>query len=76
MKNFVTAATFNHPHETAIIKHLLTDAGLNFYFENELMASIYTPGLGAVRLKVHRNDLETVQEILNSFNSGSHLKIV
>ncbi|MFL9845173.1 FliH/SctL family protein [Flavobacterium rhizosphaerae] len=75
MKHFVTAASYNHHHETIIIRHLLTDAGLNFYFENEIMASLY-PGPQSIRLKVHPNDLDTVTAILNSFNEGSHLKIV
>lgn len=79
MKQFVTAAVFTYPHEIAILKHLLTDAGLSFYFENEAMAQVvpmYTHALGGIKLKVHKNDLSTVQQIIEDFNFNNHLKIV
>jgi len=79
MKHFVTAAVFAYPHEIAILRHLLTDAGLSFYFENEAMAQVvpmYTHALGGIKLKVHSNDLDTVKEILENFNFDNHLKIV
>ena len=74
MEQFVTAAVFNYPHEIAILKHLLDEAGLRFFFENETMASIapmYSQALGGIRLKVHPNDLETVKEILRNFESNT-----
>lgn len=79
MKHFVTAAVFTYPYETAILKHLLQDAGLQFYFENEFMSSVvpmYAVALGGIKLKVHKNDLETVKQILEDFNFNNHLKIV
>ncbi|WP_116790129.1 DUF2007 domain-containing protein [Flavobacterium psychrotrophum] len=79
MKQFVTAAVFTYPHEIAILKHLLTDAGLSFYFENEAMVQVvpmYTHALGGIKLKVHKNDLSTVQQIIEDFNFNNHLKIV
>jgi len=79
MKHFVTAAVFTYPYETAILKHLLQDAGLQFYFENEFMAGLapmYTVALGGIKLKVHKNDLDTVNNILEDFNFNNHLKIV
>ncbi|MFP9097528.1 DUF2007 domain-containing protein [Flavobacterium sp. RHBU_24] len=79
MKHFVTAAVFTYPYETAILKHLLQDAGLQFYFENEFMASVvpmYGLALGGIKLKVHKNDLDTVNQILEDFNFNNHLKIV
>jgi len=79
MDQFITAAVFTYPHEIAILRHLLQDAGLTFYFENETMATfapMYTYALGGIRLKVHKNDLDTVKEILNQLNTDSNLKIV
>lgn len=79
MKHFVTAAVFTYPHEIAILRHLLQDTGLQFYFENETMLSVvpfYTQALGGIKLKVHRNDLDTVNQILEDFNYNNHLKIV
>jgi len=79
MKHFVTAAIFSYPHEITILKHLLLEAGLQFYFENETMTSVvpmYSQALGGIKLKVHQNDLDTVNEILTQFNNGNHLQIV
>jgi len=79
MKHFVTAATFSYPHEITILKHLLLQAGLSFYFENETMTAVvplYSQALGGIKLKVHPNDLETVKQILTQLNTSNHLKIV
>jgi hypothetical protein len=79
MEHFITAAVFTYPHEIAILKHLLQDAGIPFYFQNETMAAfapMYACALGGIRLQVHTNDLPTVTEILNSFKYNNHLKIV
>ncbi|MBY8963346.1 DUF2007 domain-containing protein [Flavobacterium sp. D11R37] len=78
MKDFVTAAVFSYPHEITILKHLLTEAGISFFFENETMTGIvpfYSFALGGIKLKVHPNDLETVTAILKDL-SDNHLKIV
>ncbi len=79
MKDFVTAAVFTYPHEITILKHLLTDAGITFFFENETITSIvpmYSSAFGGIKLKVHPNDLETVKEILDEFSSRNNLRIV
>jgi hypothetical protein len=79
MEHFVTAAVFTYPHEITILRHLLLEAGLAFYFENETMAGfvpMYTHALGGIRLKVHTNDLDTVKEILNTLGNNTGLKIV
>lgn len=78
MKDFVTAAIFSYPHEITILKHLLEEAGIAYFFENETMMTIvpmYTQALGGIKLKVHRNDLDTVKDILENLNN-THLKIV
>jgi len=79
MNHFITAATFSYPHEITILKHLLVEAGLSFYFENETMATVvplYSQAFGGIKLKVHPNDLSTVKDILEQLNTNTHLKIV
>lgn len=79
MTNFIVAAVYSYPHEITILKHLLTEAGISFYFENETitgLAPFYSHALGGIKLKVHPNDLETVKEILRNFEDQSNLKIV
>lgn len=78
MKDFITAAVFSYPHEITILKHLLQDAGISYFFENETMMTIvpmYSQALGGIKLKIHPNDLDTVKAILENLNN-SHLKIV
>lgn len=77
MTDFITAAVFNYPHEITILKHLLAEAELSFYFENETVNHIAPAmALGGIKLKVHPEDLETVKEILEKFNERNNLKIV
>ncbi|AXG73672.1 DUF2007 domain-containing protein [Flavobacterium arcticum] len=79
MKEFVTIAVFTYPHEIAILKHLLIESGINFFFENETMTAIvpmYSFALGGIKLKVHPNDIETVKTILKDFSSNTNLRIV
>ncbi|WP_294825258.1 DUF2007 domain-containing protein [uncultured Flavobacterium sp.] len=79
MNHFVTAAVFTYPHEITVIKHLLAEAGISHYFENEAMADIvpmYSHAFGGIRLRVHPNDLDTVKDILEQFLSDDNLKIV
>ncbi|MXN92634.1 DUF2007 domain-containing protein [Flavobacterium sp. Sd200] len=79
MENFITAAVFSYPHEITILKHLLQQQGISFYFENETMAGVvpfYTHALGGIKLKVHTNDLDTVLQILQELTANNHLKIV
>lgn len=79
MEDFETIALFNYPHEIVILKHRLEQEGIPYFFENEIMLSIaplYSNALGGIKLKIHRNDFENVQAILDDFNSNSNFKIV
>lgn len=79
MKAFITAATFNYPHEIEILKHQLNLKGIAYYFQNETATSVapmYSIAFGGIKLKVHANDLEIVNEILNDLNGNQNLKIV
>ncbi|MEG0697795.1 putative signal transducing protein [Flavobacterium plurextorum] len=77
MESFQTIATFNYQHETVVLKHLLEQEEIPYFFENEMTLSVvpmYSTALGGIKLKVHPNDFEQVQEILDNLNNP--LKIV
>jgi hypothetical protein len=79
MSEFVTVAIFSYPHEITVLKHLLDQTEIKYFFENETMMNIapmYSQALGGIKLKVHPNDVETVQQILKKLNDDSNLKIV
>lgn len=79
MNDFVTVAVFDYPHEIAVLKHLLDQSEIQYYFENETMMNIvpmYSQALGGIRLKVHPDDVETVREILKKLEDDSNLRIV
>ncbi|SCY85749.1 putative signal transducing protein [Flavobacterium caeni] len=79
MEDFITAAIFNYPHEITILKHRLEQEGIAYFFENEATASVapmYSLALGGIKLKVHPNDLQAVQAILDELNNRSQLTIV
>jgi len=72
MKDFKTIAIFNHSHEIVVLKHILQQEGIPYFFENEITLSVapfYSTALGGIKLKVHQNDFEAVQEILDNLNN-------
>ena len=77
MTEFVTIATFNYHHEIMVLKTILQNEGIPFLFQNEhLIASdpFRSIAYGGIILKIHPNDFDTVQEILDNLNSN--MKIV
>ncbi|KRB54811.1 DUF2007 domain-containing protein [Flavobacterium sp. Root186] len=77
MKSFKTIAVFNYLHETVVLKHLLEQQEIPYFFENEMTLSVmplYSNAVGGIKLKVHPNDFEEVQQILDNLNNP--LKIV
>jgi len=77
MKDFITIAIFNLPSEIAVLKSILENEGIQYYFENETIVSIdpfASFAYGGIKLKVHQNDVQVVQRILD--NLDSHLRIV
>ncbi|KQO34147.1 hypothetical protein ASF10_00030 [Flavobacterium sp. Leaf82] len=72
MESFKTIAIFNYQHETVVLKHLLEQEQIPYYFENEMTLSVvpmYTTALGGIKLKVHPNDFDEVQQILDNLNN-------
>jgi len=79
MNDFVTVAVFDYPHEITVLRHLLEQSEIQYFFENETMMNIvpmYSQALGGIRLKVHPDDVETVREILKKLEDDSNLRIV
>ena len=80
MEKFITLAVFTYPHEYQVLKLILEQEAIQYFFQNETMVGVfpfYSNALGGIHLKVHRLDLNRAQEILDSFNSNSApLKIV
>ncbi len=73
MEEFKTIAIFNYTHEIVVLKHRLDQEEIQYYFENETMSSIapfYSNALGGIKLKIHPNDFERVQEILDNLNNN------
>jgi hypothetical protein len=72
MKDFKTIAIFNYSHEIVVLRHILDQEGIHYFFENEHIVSIdplASFAYGGIQLKVHPNDFEQVQEILDNLNS-------
>ena len=79
MKDFIIVAIFNFPHETFILKNLLENEGISYFFENEMLVSIdpfASIAYGGIKLKVHLQDLERTKEMLDRLKNDNHLKIV
>ena len=79
MKDFTPIAQFTYEHEYSVLRLLLEQAQIQFFFKNETMMSIvpfYSNALGGIILLVHEKDKQKAIEILEDFNSKKHLKIV
>ena len=77
MDHFITIAIFNSHTEIVVLKSVLENKEIVYFFENENLVSIHpfaSYAYGGIKLKIHPNDKEIVQEILNSLDSN--LKIV
>lgn len=73
MSEFITVATFNFAHEIMVLKSILENEGIPFLFQNENLISIdplASYAYGGIHLKVHPNDIQKVQEILDNLNTN------
>lgn len=79
MNEFVTIATFNFAYEVTILKSILDNEGIPYFFKNENLVAIdplASYAYGGIQLKVYPNDFATVKLILDELNNNSNLKIV
>lgn len=80
MKDFKTLAIFTYPHEYAVLKLILDQENIEYFFQNEATVSIIplsAHAFGGIQLRVHALDVEKTKEILRSFNdTSSPLKIL
>lgn len=77
MKNLITIATFSYAHEIIILKSILENEEIYHFFQNENLISIdplASIAYGGIQLKIHPNDVEIVQNILDNLNNN--IKIV
>ena len=77
MTEFITIATFNFAHEVMVLKTILDREGIPYLFQNENLVSIdpfASLAYGGMKLKIHPNDIQKVQTILDNLNNN--LKIV
>ena len=73
MDTFQTITTFNFAHEIIVLKSILQNEGIPFLFQNENLISIdpfASIAYGGIHLKVHINDFERVQAILDNLNNN------
>lgn len=76
MKDFITIAIFNFPQEIVVLKSVLENEGIVHYFENETIISVdpfASIAFGGIKLKIHPNDKEIVQTILDNLNNNLNI---
>lgn len=79
MINYVVAAVFTYAHEFAVLRLILEQRQITHFFQNETMLSVipfHSFALGGIRLMVHPDDLEQVNEIINDLRHNKDLHIV
>lgn len=79
MKDFTPIAQYTYEYEYSVLRLLLEQAQIQFFFKNETMMSVvpfYSNALGGIILFVHEKDKQKALEILEDFNSKKHLSIV
>lgn len=70
--NFQTIAVFNYPFEIVVLKSILENENIPFLFLYENLIAINplaSIAYGGIQLKIHPNDFEIVQSILDDLNN-------
>jgi len=79
MKDFIIIKKYTYPHEYVVLKLLLDQEGISYFFENETMIGVlpfYSNALGGINLKVHPKDKNKVLKIIDDLDTNPHLKKV
>lgn len=72
MQNYIPIARFTYQHEYSVLKHLLEEAAIPFFFKNETMVSItpfYSNALGGIELLVHPDAKEEAIAIIEKLDT-------
>ena len=73
MAELITVATFNFAYEIIVLKSVLENEGIPYFFQNENLIAIdplASYAYGGIDLKVHPNDVKRVKEILDNLNNN------
>lgn len=73
MTEFITVATFNFAYEIMVLKSILDNREIDYYFQNENLIAIdplASYAYGGIHLKIRPNDIEVVKEILSDLNTN------
>ncbi|WP_127845982.1 DUF2007 domain-containing protein [Psychroflexus aestuariivivens] len=79
MQEFIKIAVFTFQNEYAVLRLLLEQANIRYFFQNETVIGVipfYSNALGGIFLKVHPDDLVEAKKILEDHNYQNHLSIV
>ncbi len=80
MIDYISIARFTYPYEYSVLKHLLLEAEIPFFFKNETMVGItpfYSNALGGIELVVHPNAKEETLAIIEKLRKDQEgLQIV
>lgn len=80
MKKFIFIATYTYTHEYSVLKTILIEENIPFYFENETMVDIspfYSNAIGGIKLYVHKDYSEYVKELIDNLDAPPNpLRIV
>lgn len=72
MPEYITVKTFNFAYETLVLKSILQSRGIRYLFQNENLIAIdplASYAYGGILLKIHPNDFEETQLILDNLNT-------
>ncbi len=79
MKDSVIVATFTYSFEYTVLRLLLEQQQISYFFENETMAGVfpfYSQALGGIHLRVHPKDSDRVKKLIEDLKNNSKLRIV
>ncbi len=79
MKDFINVAYFTYQSEYVVLKMLLQQEEIDYFFKNETSSSILPitiRGKGGIELQVPIKDKERVLKIISDFERDASLNIV
>lgn len=74
MTDYVTIARYTYQYEYSVLKLMLKEANIPFFFKNETMASItpfYSNALGGIELLVHPDAVADATDLIKKLNEDN-----